>query len=73
MPIADRRGSQIGRRLEPVGIEELEQRIEHEQWLAGVVLRLLVGADDVVGGERESHAARQPNAARRGDALLNNW
>jgi hypothetical protein len=55
MTLAYRRRLNFGRSSEPVGSEELEQRVEHEQGFTGVLTPFGVGADDVVGRERDAH------------------
>ena len=53
-------------RLEAVRGQELPQRLEHEQRLAGIARGLGVGADEIVGGKRDAHAGSEAIAAASG-------
>ena len=63
MPVADRLDLRLAV-AEPDGVEEGEQRIEHEQRRALVQRALLVAADDVVGGDLvDAHGGESYRAA----------
>ena len=55
MPLADGFRIEIGRGVEAVRGEELGQRLEHQQRLAGFAAGLGGGSYDVVRGERDRH------------------
>ncbi len=55
MALTDGRCVEVGGRIEAVDLEEINQRLEHEQGLAVVRLALGVRADDVIGCEPNAH------------------
>jgi hypothetical protein len=59
VPLADRGCAQLRRRLETAAGQELAQRLDHQQRLAGVRATVGRSGDDVVGSQCDGHGIRQ--------------